>query len=174
MNRTDTIKHIALSADLSRDAAGRVMDAFEARLKAHIGAGKRVVLRGFGSFSRGLPAAKSGRNPCTGKPITYTAYRKPKGTPTVGETALRDEIAAGAQIDQAAAGRALDVLQAVIVTSMKKGGVASFYGLGRFYVGRRAQRRLPAHRTANAVGRAVHQIGRQRGKMLLRQESAWI
>jgi len=62
----------------------------------------------------------------------------------------------------------------VIVTSMKKGGVASFYGLGRFYVGRRAQRRLPAHRTANAVGRAVHQIGRQRGKMLLRQESAWI
>jgi len=28
----------------------------------------------------------------------------------------------------------------VIVTSMKKGGVVSFYGLGRFYVGRRAAR----------------------------------
>ena len=79
MNRTDTIKHIALSADLSRDAAGRVMSAFEARLKAHTGAGKRVVLRGF-----------------------------------------------------------------------------------------------PAQRTTDAVGRAVHQIGRQRGKMLLTQESAWI
>ena len=58
---------------------------------------------------------------------------------------------------QAAAGRSLDALQAVIVTSMKKGGVASFYGPGRFY-----------------VGHAVHQFGRQRGKILPRQESAWI
>lgn len=87
-----------------------------------------------------MPATKSGRNPRTGQPITYTAYRKPKNTPAIGEAALRDEIAAGAQIDQAAAGRALDALQAVIITSMKKGGVASFYGLGRFYVGRRAAR----------------------------------
>ena len=56
MNKTDTIDHIARSADLSKEAAGRVMDAFEARLKAHTAEGKRVVLRGFGSFSRGLPA----------------------------------------------------------------------------------------------------------------------
>ena len=35
---------------------------------------------------------------------------------------------------------ALAAVQAVIVTSMKKGGVVSFYGLGRFYVGRRAAR----------------------------------
>ena len=126
MNRTDMIKHIALSADISRDAAGRVMDAFEARLKAHTGAGKRVVLRGFGSFSRGLPATKSGRNPRTGQPITYTAYRKAKSAPAIGEATLRDQIVAGAKITQA------------------------------------------------AVGRAVHQIGRQRGKMLLTQESAWI
>ena len=116
------------------------MDVFEARLKAHTGAGKRVVLRGFGSFSRGMPATKSGRNPRTGKPITYTAYHKPKSAPAVGEATLRDEIAAGAQITQAAAGRALDALQALIVASMKKGGVANFYGLGRFYVGRRAAR----------------------------------
>ena len=65
MNKTDTIDHIALSADLSKEAAGRVMDAFEARLKAHISEGKRVVFRGFGSFSRGLPAQKTGRNPRT-------------------------------------------------------------------------------------------------------------
>jgi len=35
-------------------------------------------------------------------------------------------------------------------------------------------RGFPAQRTTDAVGRAVHQIGRQRGKMLLTQESAWI
>ena len=106
MNRTETIKHIELSADLSRDAAARVMDVFEAGLKAHTGARKRVVLRGFGSFSRGLPAEKIGRNPRTGRPISYTAYHKAKGAPAVGIAALCEEIASGAQIDQAAAGRA--------------------------------------------------------------------
>lgn len=85
MNKTETIDHIARSADLSKEAAGRVMDAFEARLKAHIAEGKRVVFRGFGSFSRGLPAQKTGRNPRTGLPITYTAYHKPKNVPAVGE-----------------------------------------------------------------------------------------
>ena len=85
MNKTETIDHIARSADLSKEAAGRVMDAFEARLKAHIAEGKRVVFLGFGSFSRGLPAQKTGRNPRTGLPITYTAYHKPKNVPAVGE-----------------------------------------------------------------------------------------
>lgn len=122
------------------------MDAFEARLKAHTAEGKRVVFRGFGSFSRGLPAQKAGRNPRTGRPITYTAYHKPKGAPAVGEATLRDEIAADAQVSQAAAGRALAALRSAITTSMRKGGiVVSFYGFGRFYVGRRSARsgRIP-------------------------------
>ena len=98
MNKTDTIDHIARSADLSKDAAGRVMDAFDARLKAHTAEGKRVVFRGFGSFSRGLPAQKTGRNPRTGQPITYSAYHKPGSAPAVGEATLRNEIAADAQV----------------------------------------------------------------------------
>ena len=36
------------------------MDVFEARRKAHTGTGRRVVPRGFGSFSRELPAEKIG------------------------------------------------------------------------------------------------------------------
>ena len=133
MNKTDTIDHIALAADLTKEAAGRVMDAFEARLKAHTAECKRVVFRGFGSFSRGLPAQKTGRNPRTGKPITYTAHHKPKSVPAVGETTLRNEIAADAQVSLAEAGRALAALRAAITTSMRKGGIASFYGFGRFY-----------------------------------------
>ena len=78
MNKTETIDHIALSADLSKEAAGRVMDAFEARLKAHTAEGKRVVFRGFGSFSRGLPAQKTGRNPRTGASVLIRAARVPR------------------------------------------------------------------------------------------------
>ena len=151
MNKTDTIDHIALSADLSKEAAGRVMDAFEARLKAHTAEGKRVVFRGFGSFSRGLPAQKTGRNPRTGKPITYTAYHKPKNGPAVGETTLRNEIAADAQVSLAEAGRALAALRAAITTSMRKGGIATFYGFGRFYVGKRSARNGRNPRTGASV-----------------------
>jgi len=151
MNKTDTINHIALSVELSKEAAGRVMDAFEARLKAHTAEGKRVVFRGFGSFSRGLPAQKTGRNPRTGKPITYTAYHKPKSVPAVGEAALRDEIAADAQVSQAAADRALAALRSAITTSMRKGGMVSFYGFGCFYVGRRSARSGRNPRTGAAI-----------------------
>lgn len=54
------------------------MDIFEARLKAHTAKGKRVVFRGFGSFSRGLPAQKTGRNPRTGASILIRAARVPR------------------------------------------------------------------------------------------------
>ncbi len=151
MNKTETIDHIARSADLSKEAAGRVMDAFEARLKAHIAEGKRVVFLGFGSFSRGLPAQKTGRNPRTGLPITYTAYHKPKNVPAVGETTLRNEIAADAQVSLAEAGRALAALRAAITTSMRKGGIVSFYGFGRFYVGKRSARNGRNPRTGASV-----------------------
>jgi len=151
MNKTETIDHIARSAELSKEAAGRVMDAFEARLKAHTAEGKRVVFRGFGSFSRGLPAQKTGRNPRTGKPITYTAYHKPKSVPAVGEAALCAETAAYAQVSLAEAGRALAALRSAITTSMRKGGIVSFYGFGRFYVGRRSARSGHNPRTGASI-----------------------
>lgn len=57
--------------------------------------------RGFGSFLRSLPAQKTGRNPRTGRPITYTAYHKPKAAPAVGVATLRDEITADAEVNLA-------------------------------------------------------------------------
>jgi DNA-binding protein HU-beta len=151
MNRTETIHTMAMSADISKAAAERVIDAFEARLKAHTDAGKRVVFRGFGSFSRGLPSQKVGRNPQTGQPLTYTAYHKPKNAPSVAEADLCREVAADAQVSEAAASRALDAFQAAIVTSLHKGDVVSFYGFGQFYVGRRAARNGRNPRTGAAI-----------------------
>ena len=138
MNKTETINAVAMSADISKAAAERVIDAFEARLKAHTDAGQRVVLRGFGSFSRGLPSQKAGRNPRTGQPLTYTAYHKPKHAPPVVEADLCREIAADAEVSEGATGRALDALQAVIATSLRKGGAVSLNGFGSFHAGRRA------------------------------------
>lgn len=50
MNKTETIDTVARSAEISKAVAERVVEAFEARLKAHGDAGARVVIRGFGSF----------------------------------------------------------------------------------------------------------------------------
>ena len=127
------------------------MDAFEARLKAHIAEGKRVVFRGFGSFSRGLPAQKTGRNPRTGKPITYTAYHKPKNLPAVGETTLRNEIAADAKVSLAEAGRALAALRVAITTSMScdsapSPGAGIRPGPNRWTRSRRSRRRSARRR----------------------------
>ncbi len=140
MNKTETINTIALSADISRAAAERVIDAFEARLKLHTDAGKRVVFRGFGSFSRGVPTTKVGRNPQTGQPLTYTAYHKPKNAPAVSEADLCGEVAVDAGVSNAAVNRALDALQAVVASSLRKGDVVGFSGVGQFYAGRRAAR----------------------------------
>ena len=71
--------------------------------------------------------------------------------PAVGETTLRNEIAADAQVSLAEAGRALAALRAAITTSMRKGGIATFYGFGRFYVGKRSARNGRNPRTGASV-----------------------
>ena len=62
MNKAETIDQIARSAELPKADAKRVLDALEARIKAHSDAGERVMLRGLGSFSKGSPAQKAGRS----------------------------------------------------------------------------------------------------------------
>lgn len=151
MNKTDTINALAASADLSKAAAERALDAFETHLKAHIDAGNRVVLRGFGSFSRGLPATRTGRNPRTGATMPVTVYHRPKGAPAVGEDTLRGQIATAANISEGAAARVLDALQAVIATSLHRGGAVSLNGFGSFHAGRRAARNGRNPRTGEAI-----------------------
>jgi DNA-binding protein HU-beta len=151
MNKTDIINALAASADLSKAAAERALDAFEKHLKAHIDAGNRVVLRGFGTFSRGLPATRTGRNPRTGATMPVTVYHRPKGAPVVGEDTLREEIATTANISPNATARVLDALQAVVATQLRKGGEVSLNGFGSFRVGRRAARNGRNPRTGDAI-----------------------
>ena len=72
------IDQIAESADLSKAAAGRALDAMIACVQASLKDGGMVTLVGFGTFYVGKRAARSGRNPRTGESIKIKAAKVPK------------------------------------------------------------------------------------------------
>ena len=78
MNKLEIIDHIAKSADISKAAAGRALDAAVGAIKTAIKRGSMVTLVGFGTFYVGKRAARSGRNPRTGAAIKIKAARVPK------------------------------------------------------------------------------------------------
>ena len=78
MNKTEMIDHIAQSADISKAAAQRALDATVASIKTALKKGGMVTLVGFGTFYVGKRAARSGRNPQTGAEIKIKAAKVPK------------------------------------------------------------------------------------------------
>lgn len=78
MNKTDLIDSIAAQADISKAAAGRALDAAVETIKGALKAGDTVNLIGFGTFYVGERAARTGRNPRTGKTLEIKAAKSPK------------------------------------------------------------------------------------------------
>lgn len=78
MNKSELIDQIASSADISKAAAGRAVDATIAAVKAALKKGGEVSLVGFGTFYVGKRAARTGRNPQTGASIKIKAAKVPK------------------------------------------------------------------------------------------------
>ena len=78
MNKSELIDQIAKSADISKAAAGRALDATIGAVKTSLKKGGMVTLVGFGTFYVGKRAARSGRNPRTGATIKIKAARVPK------------------------------------------------------------------------------------------------
>ena len=78
MNKSELIDQIAKSADLSKAAAGRALDATIAAVKTSLKTGGMVTLVGFGTVYVGKRAARSGRNPRTGDAIKIKAAKIPK------------------------------------------------------------------------------------------------
>ena len=78
MNKSEMIDQIAKSADVSKAAAGRALDATVAAIKTSMKKGGMVTLVGFGTFYVGKRAARVGRNPRTGASIKIKAARVPK------------------------------------------------------------------------------------------------
>jgi DNA-binding protein HU-beta len=84
MNKSELIDVIAAQAEISKAAAGRALDATFAAVKDALKAGDSVSLIGFGTFSVGERAARTGRNPQTGKTLKISAARVPKFRPGKG------------------------------------------------------------------------------------------
>ncbi len=77
MNKSELIDAIADSADISKAAAGRAVDAVVESVTNALKGGDQVTLIGFGTFSVKDRAARTGRNPQTGAEIQIKAAKIP-------------------------------------------------------------------------------------------------
>jgi DNA-binding protein HU-beta len=89
VNKTDLIEHIAKTADISKAASSRALDAIIGAVRTTLKKNGTVTLVGFGTFSVGKRAARIGRNPRTGEAIKIKAAKVPKFKPG---KALKDAV----------------------------------------------------------------------------------
>ena len=89
MNKIELIEHVAKHADISKAAAGRAIEAVVGGIRTSLKKGNSVTLVGFGTFSVGKRAARTGRNPRTGAAIKIKAAKVPKFRPG---KALKDAV----------------------------------------------------------------------------------
>jgi DNA-binding protein HU-beta len=81
MNKSELIEHIADQSDISKAAAARALASVQDAVVKSLKKGDTVTLVGFGSFSVGKRAARTGRNPRTGAAIKIKATKVPKFKP---------------------------------------------------------------------------------------------
>ena len=77
MNKQELVDNIASSADITKAAAGRALEAMIESIGDSLKKGDSVVLVGFGTFSVRDRAARTGRNPRTGEEIQIKAAKVP-------------------------------------------------------------------------------------------------
>ena len=78
MNKAELIESVSNSAKLSKADAGRALDATIESISKTLKKGDKVSLVGFGTFSVNKRAARTGRNPQTGKAIQIKAKKVAK------------------------------------------------------------------------------------------------
>ncbi|MBI2272087.1 MAG: HU family DNA-binding protein [Bacteroidetes bacterium] len=78
MNKAELIDAIAGEAKLTKADAGRALDGFINATTKALKKGDRVALVGFGTFGVAKRAARTGRNPQTGKAIKIAAKKVAK------------------------------------------------------------------------------------------------
>ena len=80
MNKQELVDAIALAVGTSKSAAAEAIDAFVAVVTQAVADGDGVQLSGFGTFSTGQRAARTGRNPRTGETMQIAAAKTVKFT----------------------------------------------------------------------------------------------
>lgn len=81
MTKTELVKELAERTEISQAKASEIVDClFDANkgiIASELGKGGKVVVPGFGSFSRRHRAARQARNPATGKTVKVKAKNYP-------------------------------------------------------------------------------------------------
>lgn len=80
MNRSELIEILATKAELSKTAAGQVLEVLIDAIQTAVKKGDTVALVGFGTFKSVKRAARTGKNPRTGEKLKIAAVTLPKFT----------------------------------------------------------------------------------------------
>ena len=95
MNKSELIEIAANEADISKAVAGKALDAAMDAIVKAVAKGDTVTLIGFGTFKSSKRAARTGRNPQTGKELEIAATTVPRFTAGSGfKTAVAGKKAA--------------------------------------------------------------------------------
>ena len=78
MNKSDLVNSMAAAAEISKAAAEKSLNGALAAITQTLKKGDKVTLVGFGTFSVAKRAARTGRNPQTGKSIKIKAKKVAK------------------------------------------------------------------------------------------------
>ena len=78
MNKTEFIKAVSVDAEISQVEAQRVVASVLDTIARTLAQGDSVVFTGFGSFTVKDRAARTGRDPSTGKSLQIAAKKQPK------------------------------------------------------------------------------------------------
>jgi len=78
MNKSELIESTAKAADISKAAAGKAVDAIMEAIVKTVAKGGTATLVGFGTFKSSKRAARTGRNPQTGKELKIAATTVPR------------------------------------------------------------------------------------------------
>ena len=78
MNKTELVAAIAEKSELSKKDAEKALKAFVDTVSEELQKGEKIQLVGFGTFETSKRAARTGKNPQTGKAIKIAACTAPK------------------------------------------------------------------------------------------------
>ncbi|HEY7772683.1 MAG TPA: HU family DNA-binding protein [Marinagarivorans sp.] len=81
MLKTELVAKVANAADLTPRQANECVDSFVEQVTNALARGEQVALVGFGRFAIKHVAARQGRNPQTGQPLTIAARNSPTFKP---------------------------------------------------------------------------------------------
>jgi integration host factor subunit beta len=78
MTKAELIEHMSERFDIGEDVAQEVVREIVGAMALAMSEGRRIEIRGFGSFDLALVRARIGRNPKTGESVSVPAKKRPR------------------------------------------------------------------------------------------------